>query len=165
MDIFTIAGNNGHKIEYKRIDSGTCYHAETPEAVVNILEHCREHNIRVRVWFGENGRSWDEENDTIGYIGRSTGGVAIPLLVKNSNSFGGGGLLDHCIVKIIRTDSKKVLYQHPKFSQAFFEADDSMVYKCKAKGERADAEIYANCDTWEQAQRLADFMNGVRNSK
>lgn len=35
-----------------------------------------------------------------GTVGRSTGKVKIPLLVHNSRSMGGGGILTHCIIGI-----------------------------------------------------------------
>lgn len=115
---------NGNKIKYK-IKNGTAYHFDTPDVIVNIIEEARQSNrsIRLRFCFGdvETGRDWEEVNDTTGYIGRSTGSIKIPLLIKKVTSFGGGGLLDHCIVRI----EKKVgggkyieVYRHPKYHKA-----------------------------------------------
>ena len=150
--------------KYKKVNGTSC-HKETSQEVINILEQTRLSCKRIRLWLGEDGKSWNEENDIIGYIGRSTGEYKIPLLIKNSRSLGGGGLLDHCIIKISDCMTKKVLYQHPKFEQDYFEADDSLVYQCSKKGLRNNAQIYANCKDWKQAKKLAQFMNGQRNSK
>lgn len=85
-----------------QVVNGTAYHAETPQAVIDILERARANNWRLTFDFGDTktGESWHEENDISGYIGRSTGTIKIPLLIHNVRSYGGGGLLDHCIVAI-----------------------------------------------------------------
>ena len=71
-------------------------------------------------------------------------------------------MLDDRIIKILDIKSKKVLYQHPKFKQDYFGADDVLVWQ----GNPGDNEqIYATCETTEQAQRLARFMNGEINHK
>lgn len=165
MEIFKQKLDNGNTIEYKRLDNGTCYHNQTPLEVVEALEQVRENKKRIRVWYGENGKSWNEEYNIMGTIGRSTGSIKIPLLIHNQRSLGGNALLDHCIVKIIDTRTKRTLYQHNKFKQSFFEADDTLVYECKEEGQKANAEIYASCKTHEQALKLSDFMNGKKNTK
>ena len=142
--------------------NGTKYHKETDVLVINVLDQALQNKNRIRVWYGKDGLSWNEENDIIGYVGRSTGTVKIPLLVHNGRSMGGRGLLDHCIVKIVDIKTKRLLYQHPKFKQAVFGADDTLVWQGLPG---TNEEIYATCKTCEQAQRLADFMNGKRNSK
>lgn len=104
-------------MEYKVIN-GTSYHSETSDKVISILEHCRINKLRIIVDYGdiETGKSWNECFDIIGYIGRSTGLNKIPLLVYNSRSMGGGGLLDDRIIKITTSKGKTVLYQHPNYS-------------------------------------------------
>lgn len=105
----------GHVIHYARLPSGTCYHQETPDAVVRILESCIKSCEIVRVFLGDTstGQSWHEEHDVVGRIGRSSGSIKIPLLVPE-NDCGGPALLDHCILRI---DSRNggTLYQHKKF--------------------------------------------------
>lgn len=149
--------SNGNTINYNQLDNGTCYHEQTPDKLVEVLEYARQNRNRVRVYYGNNGKSWHEENDTIGYIGRSTGNIKIPLLVYNNRSFGGGALLDHCIVKIVTISSKRVLYQHDDFSQSVFTIKENKVFQ--------DKSLYANCKNESSAKRLCDFMNGYRNSK
>jgi len=143
--------------KYKETN-GTSYHKETNETIINVLENARMNRNRLRVFFGDikTGRSWDEEHETIGYIGRSTGTFKIPLLVHNTRSFGGGGLLDHCIVKIVDTKTKKTLYIHPKFNQSVFLSEGNKVFQ--------DGKEYApQCKNEQYAKKLADFMNGITN--
>lgn len=105
--------------EYK-IVNGTYYHKETPDQVIEILEGSRlsYREKRLRVHYGDTktGKDWMEQYDIMGYVGRSMGPIKIPLLIHNKRSMGGGGMLDHCIVKITETvKPHKVLYQHPKY--------------------------------------------------
>lgn len=112
---------NGNSIKYK-LKNGTAYHFETPDEIVTILEEARQSNrsIRLRFCFGdvETGRDWEETCDIAGYIGRSTGAIKIPLLLKKITSSGGGGILDHCIVRIekkIGNGSYREVYRHPNY--------------------------------------------------
>lgn len=101
--------------DYK-IVNGISFDPRTPDKVCQILaNHCGDRSQRVRIFLGdtETGKDWFECYDTIGYIGRSTGTIKIPLMVSTSRSLGGGAILDHCIVKI--TINKNVVYQHPKY--------------------------------------------------
>lgn len=94
------------KIDYKEID-GTYFHKETNIEICNILnKYLHTRNIRLNIYYGDvnTGRQWGDKET--GYIGRSTGTIKIPLCVANSRSFGGGGLLDHCIVKIEHANKK-----------------------------------------------------------
>ena len=101
--------------DYKVVN-GTYFDNRTNDKVCSILANyvgCRYQ--RVRVFYGntESGKDWCECYDVIGYIGRSCGSIKIPLLIPTKNSLGGGGILDHCIVKI--TIDKRVVYEHPKY--------------------------------------------------
>lgn len=117
---------------------------------------------RIRVWYGDikTGLSWNEEHDIMGYIGRSTGTDKIPLLVNNKRSFGGGGLLDHCIIRIDDIKAKKTLYKHEKFhvDLVLNNADKTIVMSQK-KG------IIARFNNEEKAQKYLNFMYGERYSK
>ena len=104
-----------------QVVNGTSYHEDTPQRVVNILENLRHNGSRLRIHYGDTdtGRDWMDENDVTGYVGRSGGSIKIPLLIHNSRSSGGGGILDHCIVKITTTcQPKRTLYIHPKYHEA-----------------------------------------------
>jgi hypothetical protein len=93
--------SNGNTINYK-VHQGTSYHAETPDAVVSILDRAltSHRKIRLRIHLGDpvTGKVWGDVET--GFIGRSTGRIKIPLLIETMKSTGGGGLLDHCIIKI-----------------------------------------------------------------
>lgn len=145
----------------KEIEFGGIWFDETtPPRVMEIISS-NLNSKRFRFWYGDSdtGKSWNEENDICGTIGRSTGGKKIPLLIHNSGSTGGGTLLTACIVKIVDTKTKRVLYQHETFNQPVFHNLGSIV----CFGE--EDQIYANCKTERSAKRLADFMNGNRMSK
>lgn len=114
-------------------DGKTCYHEETPERVKQILELCRLSRngwtkYRVHLFYGDTettdfervhkrkpdpGHDWNDENDVTGYVGRSTGLKPIPLLIHNSRSYGGGAIMDDCIVRIIVNGQE--LYRHPNY--------------------------------------------------
>jgi hypothetical protein len=146
----------------KTINS-TSYHDETPESVIKWLETSRERKQRIRIFYGDSSRCWNDEFNTIGYIGRSTGTEKIPLLIKNSRSYGGGAILDHCIIRIDTkgsNDKIKTVYlkEGIKFD-TFVSTDIGTVYN-----ETKD-ELYARCKNGNSGKRLADFMNGKRWSK
>jgi len=100
------------KTDYK-IVNGTFYKKDTADKVIEVLEQSREEKTRLLFDFGDTktGKSWGEVNDIRGRVGRSTGKISIPLLIKTSRSMGGGSLLDNCIIKIQEISSGKILYQ------------------------------------------------------
>jgi hypothetical protein len=102
-----------HNTKKYQIVNGTYYDARTSPDVVRALESARARGTRVRLYLGDaaTGRDWDERYDVAGRIGRSMGPEKIPILVHNSRSMGGGGILDHCIVRIAESNGGRVLYQ------------------------------------------------------
>lgn len=144
--------------KYQRIGE-TCYHVDTPQAVINVLEQARNSHQRVRLHYGDKdtGRDWHDEHDVEGYIGRSMGTIKIPLLVHNTRSMGGGAILDHRIVKISTSVGGYVLYQHPNYKPTKAEIKPSNE-KGYTHSVYLDGELYANCHSEKQAQRLAQFM-------
>lgn len=152
-------------IKYKVVN-GTSYHENTPEAVINVLERAMRTKERVRIFYGDTttGRDWMEIYDTIGTIGRSCGQIKIPLLIKNSRSYGGGAILDHCIVKI--TIDKKVVYQNPKYYLPIMEikeASDTLKADGYFYSVFADGLNTYNCKTLKQAENEVAFHKGLRN--
>lgn len=103
-----------------KVVNGTSYHNETSENVVNVLECCRMNNVRIILDYGNvsTGQSWGERYDICGTIGRSMGVIKIPLLIKTKRSIGGSGILDQCIIRILSSQGKKVLYSHPNYKPA-----------------------------------------------
>jgi len=159
---------NGMNSEFK-IVNGTAYHMETPDQVINVLEESRNSNRdqRIRLFYGDSktGKDWHEEHDIMGYIGRSTGSIKIPLLINNRNSYGGGAVLDHCIVKI--TKDKTTLYQHPKYHTDKFTIkqckDVEMINKGYTHEVFRNGKINARFNSEQKAKNYISFMEGKRN--
>lgn len=160
------------------------YEIDTPDSVVFWLENCiKEHlrgnNKRVRIFYGDTdypnfekihgrtpnpGHVWQEEYDVSGYIGKSTGEKPIPLMLANSRSSGGGGLLDGCIVRMI-VDGYEV-YRHPNYQNDMDKAEivpsDLAGYSHNVT---ANGEIHARFHSLKSAQRWLSFMQGNRMTK
>jgi hypothetical protein len=154
--------------EYKVVN-GTSYSVDTPQEVIDILEKYRgKRDTRIRVFYGDknSGIDWNEENDTIGYIGRSTGTVKIPLLISKSNSSGGVALLDDYIVKI--TVDKVIVYLHPTYDSNDFQIVEILNDELKYKGYthtviRNNETTIANFKNKLDAINYISFMQGDRN--
>jgi hypothetical protein len=112
--------DNGNVILYS-IVNGTAYHASTNTKVIEILEDARLSTMLLRLSYGDTdtGRDWGEVHDIVGRVGRSTGEIKIPILLNHKNSLDGGGILDHCIVRIeMKYGNEKAyreVYRHPKY--------------------------------------------------
>jgi len=170
---------DGKRMEYHQLDNGTCYSVLTPVRVVEILEKYRNGKTRIRVFYGdqETGRCWMEEYDTMGTIGRSTGRIKIPLLIKTKRSFGGVAILDSAIVKITvkipGVVTPQIVYQHPKFwqSELFLSSlkntgtPELPWTVCQKVEPTGGMEVYAHFATKVKAERYIAFMRGERNSK
>lgn len=141
--------------EYKVSQDGTYYHKDTPDKVIEILERCRKNHTRVQVFYGDTktGRDWHEEHDTMGYIGRSTGPISIPILVYNSRSYGGGALLDHCIVRIRTTLGKVDLYRADNYQQPEIEIVESDMEEY-SHNTIIDGKLYGRHRSKKSAERL-----------
>jgi len=103
----------------------------------------------------------------------------VPILLYDKRSIGGGHILDHCIVKIQETVSKRVLYEHPTFSRGHFligppqgTADAPPVKNLPDEyttsvwhyhtGDEDGWQNVANFKDWNQAVRYVQFMTGER---
>mgnify|MGYP003441843095 CR=1 FL=1 len=130
------------------------------QQVMLVLEGAYMAKSRIRVWYGDklSGTAWAEENDVLGYVGRSTGQVKIPLLVHNSRSIGGDGILQDCIVRIDSvTNRGQPLYQHQTFSTGFWQVLGFDLFH--------NGEIWARFKTTSAAVRYMEFMQGMRYAK
>ena len=160
---YTIVKVSGNR-EYKQVENGTCYHVETPDNLIEILETHRQARTRLRFFFGDmkTGRDWNAEWHITGTIGRSTGNIKIPLVMHSARSYCGGALADHCIVKLI--SGKRVLWQHATyFSEPFAIVDGDMTgYDATVL---RGGEVFARFKTKQQAQRFIDFLEGRRNTR
>ena len=135
----------------KKIVNNVEFDANTPDKVVSIL-----------LGYSKTGRDWCEEWDTMGYVGRSTGQVKIPLLINNSKSFGGGAILTGNIVRI--TVNKRDIYRHPKYHIGKITFKPS-AYPELPYGVWINGKNHANFKTAEKAQKWAKFISGETNSK
>lgn len=166
--------------EYKEID-GLSFHPETDDTLCRKLAELAhdQRETRIRIFYGdhETGRAWLEENDVTGYIGHSTGSIKIPLLIHSRRSYGGGAILDHCILKL-QTTSGRVLWQaenyRPKviFSGVLIppETIDGRTYVAavwtrELEDPEEEKERYSRHTSVEKAYRLASFLRGERGSK
>lgn len=102
---------------------GTTYKDETPREVIDILERARKERKRICIRYGDTatGRDWGDP-PMCGTIGRSSGPMKIPLLIKTRRSTGGEGLLEHRIIRITESPGKRVLYSHPNYHTSESEA-------------------------------------------
>lgn len=157
-----------------QICNGTSYTSKTSDKIIAAIEQARLNSSRVRVWYGDTatGTSWNEEYDTTGKIGRSTGGIKIPLLIANARSIGGGCLLDDCIVHMIDTKTKQVLYSHKLFKmpvaivQDIYQTDFARtIPKDYTHCVKIDGKQHAFFKSESKAKRYADFMTGKRMGK
>lgn len=149
---------------YKVSESGTYYSNETPDEVIRVLESLRGTSQRVKIYLGdrETGRDWMEEDGKIGKIGRSTGPIKIPILLRMFNSHGGGAILEDCIVKIVTSpvSSARVLYQHPRYYQPAMEITNEGL---EGKPEythtlRIGGEVYSRHTSERSAKKLVALL-------
>ena len=98
------------------------------------------------------GKCWNEENDVFGYVGLSKGRDAYyPILISKANSFGGGTILDHCIIKIRESKGDNILYQSENFQKpniTIRENHPEEIYKFSLL---IDGQLYSNHKTERSA--------------
>ena len=145
------------------------FNNETSDKVKECLEHCYNSKLRIRIWYGDTatGVSWLEEYDVTGTIGRSTGKQKIPLLIKNSRSSGGGGILCHCIIRIDIISSRRTIYEHPLFYVPTLGVYPNLDEDTKTKYPFIVLKygtIQARFKSEKQATNYIDFMLGDRYS-
>jgi len=154
----TIKDSTGKK--YKQTESGTCYHIETSDNLISILESARLTGKRLKVYLGDNktGKDWKEETDRYIKIGRSAGSIKIPLAISSERSTGGGALLSHCIVKLVDTATNVVLYQHPKYKPLKFDIVKSDLPEY-SHNLIINGELYSRHKTESGAKRLKSKLS------
>ena len=143
------------------------FNDETSDKIKECIEYCYNSNNRVRIWYGDTktGVSWLEEHDVIGTIGRSTGQQKIPLLIKNSRSSGGGGILCHCIIRIDVINSRRTIYRHPLFSVPLLTVASNTDKDTKNKYSfivSKNNELQARFKSEKKAKNYISFMLGNR---
>lgn len=164
-ELISLVNKNG-------VDLGTWFHLGTNELVKAVLEAARKDRMKVRIFLGDTdpdsptcGKSWMEEFDTVGYVGRSTGTLKVPILVPPGDN-GGCAILDNCIVKITGTSMNVTLYEHPKFYVPEIEIKPVINQDVLNKGYPFRAVVegknHANFKTQKKADDWAAYMRGER---
>lgn len=97
-----------------QIINGTYYAETTPPELAKLLDDLRLSKTRIKITYGDRktGKVWNGKPER-GTICRSWGPIKIPLLLKTKRSTEGEGLLEHCIVKVERTDGHVLWQSHP----------------------------------------------------
>ena len=140
------------------------------EKLWKVLSSLVHSGRRVRIWYGDTktGRSWNEEYEVTGTIGRSNGKIAIPLLLKNSRSCYGGALLDDCIIRIDDIKEKRTIYKADNFHvedmkvYAIFGDVNYKYQAAKLSEDSGEWEVQASFKTEQQAHNYVAFMRGER---
>ena len=171
--------SNGNTIYYREYE-GTYYevgiklkdgtieeYTQVNEALMNVLNNSRKYGFRIRIWYGDRktGRSWNEEYDVTGRVGRSCGNIKIPLLIYNKRSYGGGALLTGSILRVDDIEDKRTLWQAegfniPEMTVSYKDIGSPYVWHVYQEGKEI-----AGFRTEEKARKWIDFMNGRRYSK
>ena len=139
------------------------------EKLWKVLSSLVHSGRRVRVWYGdtETGRSWNVESEFAGPVGRRNGKIAIPILIKNSRSYG-GALLDDRIIRIDDIKEKRTIYKSDNFhveDMKVYEIFGDANYKyrvAKLSEDSGEWEVQANFKTEQQAHSYVAFMRGER---
>lgn len=94
----------------------TYFDPATDPKAARILERCRENGAKVRLIQGdtETGRTWLDEHDVVGRIGRSMGTLKVPLLVE-PDADGGTAILTACLLAIVDWKSGEFLFRHARY--------------------------------------------------
>lgn len=146
----------------------TLFDPDTPAEVQRILELKRgtQQPIRVHLGDAKTGRSWLEEHDVIGTVGRSMGPVRVPLLCK-AGSGGGFAMLTACVLRIQDAKTGHDLYRHPSFHLPELRIVPSTLagYVEEVHGTVPGTDkpsVHARFKSAGGAQKWIAFMNGER---
>lgn len=144
--------------KYKKVGHLFC-DKRTPSKVCTILNDCYNSGSLIKVYLGDTvtGKAWNEENDIIGTVGRTTGIYKVPLLVAPGEC-GAPSLLDHCIVAIKDVMTGEYLYTHATFHTSVITIGPSKEpgYKYSTF---TDGEIYGNHKTLADALKVKDLLS------
>ncbi len=157
----------------------TMFPSETPNAVREVLEHFRmatsqdetkpENLIRLQLGDPQTGKVWLEENDVVGFVGRSSGLCKIPLLLEALQqrhcqhslraSSGGGAICVKNVLAIHHVITGKVLYKARSYKTPAIEVFPSQ-HPDYAWELMADNATFSRHTSQEDAQKLASFLRG-----
>lgn len=157
---YPISTHNGK--EYK-VAYGFYFHKDTNDKVIDVLVNLYTTHKRCRIFYGDikSGKSWHDEYDITGTIGSSTGSIKIPLIINNSRSFGGPGILEHCIVGI-QVKAGQFLYKHPTFDAGKWELRLNQSEKENPFSVYCNDILHARFNREKRAVNYIAFMTGER---
>jgi len=166
------------------IDLGTWFSPGTAMEVKIILQRAIDNKKALRIFYGnkDTGRCWMDEYDMYGRIGRSTGIMKIPLMMKK-NQIGGSGILTNYVIKIVEFTTRKlksnetrfdglrsniievnkVLYQHPLFNMPIISLIENEHPEYPASV-TFDGVVNARFKSVIQAEKWVSFMKGERSN-
>lgn len=158
----------------------TWFEPGTPKKVMDILERAIRQRSdepvddpQLRLFYGdaETGRDWCEECDTVGFIGRGTGSMKVPLLIEPlldaygciRSADGGGAINTRNILRIIDITSGKEMfraanYQLPDLDIQIDDTQKTHRFSVKRDGK----ETLAAFKTREEAEQHIAFLKGYR---
>lgn len=167
---FQYVNVNGTWLKYGKNIQSEGWEYKENEKLWNVIASLVHSGRRVRIWYGdETGRSWNEEYNITGIIGRSKGNLESPILINNSRSSGGLALLDDCIIRIDDIKDKRTLYKHENFHveklEVEIESGSEYPYRVMQHKDSGEVQNIANFKDNKRALRWIDFMNGNRYCK
>ena len=138
----------------------------TNEKVKQVLTSCYNRKNRIRIVYGDitTGKSYLDEYEILGYVGKSTGVKPTPLLISNSRSFGGGSILTGSVLKIVDTKTKQVLFKHENYIMPVLTKEISS-HSAYLYDVIYNGELVARFKTEKQANNYIDFMQCKRMAK
>ncbi len=142
--------------EYE-ISNGTYYEKGTLPEIIKVLNECLLKRRRVHLYYGntETGEDYLEETDTIGEVGRSSGLIKVPIIVKNSY---GPIISTKSLIRIVRILGQEVLYQHPKYHKPEITYRKSQIegYETEVLIKKAVHARFENEESLKHWQKLID---------
>lgn len=131
----------------------------------------------LRVFYGDpqTGRDWCEENDTVGFVGRTVGIMKTPILLEPlrgewgqlQSADGGCAIGTDRIVRIIDVTRHEEIYRTPNYQLPRFTTRESglrdlPVAVVREDGPEGKQVTCANCSNFEEAAEYISFMQGWR---
>ncbi|MBL8511014.1 MAG: hypothetical protein JNM52_05145 [Betaproteobacteria bacterium] len=142
----------------------------TDPKVGRILEGLRLKRHIVRLFLGDpqTGRDWCEENDVVGFIGRTGGPLKTLILLEPVNddghirpSLGGGTILTARVLRIIDVSINREVYRFPGYQLPCL-TTSQITQGCYRYAVFRDGLLHARFKNEEEAWHYMAFLSGVR---
>ena len=138
----------------------TWHHPDALPEVSKIIDRCIKNGTRVRLFYGDTntGREWGEENDVLGTIGRTTGPLKSPIMIPKGEC-SGTTILEHCLLKIMDADTRRVLWVHTQYQAPTFAITEDHTPKLPFKA-TMNGQPEARFASFAEAAAWVAFMSG-----